>query len=428
MLSIIDKIKKNKYIYHYVRLIYDSLRFLEGDLILSKIKKKNNSSKIKIVIYSQMSNMWNNVDELYRNLLENVKFEVYILMIPEFDYSKKEFDEKNMIFDIYNFHEQCNHINTIKAFNGKEWFDLKSMNPEYVLFERPYSSYLPLQYRIKNVATYAKTCYLPYGYQVMNYLFDTTLNVDFFRYLYLYFADSYVTEKYNKERTRISHFFKIRKTELTGHPIFNSFLKFKNKTNIYWNNNDTSFKIIWAPRWTIDAQLGGSNFLNYKDEIVNYVLNNENTSLVFRPHPLTFQNFIAKGLISRQDVERYMDLFGRYDQLYYDNQSEYFSTFWHSDVFICDITSIIPCYLLTGKPIIYCHTNSIDDNDIMEKISRVSYHAYSFNDVERILNDLKNGLDPLKEDRIMMKNKLFNEEMTTNVVKNIISAINKDCV
>ena len=37
-----------------------------------------------------------------------------------------------------------------------------------------------------------------------------------------------------------------------------------------------------APRWTIDTQLGGSNFLTYKDNIVDYVEKDKKRSLVFR--------------------------------------------------------------------------------------------------------------------------------------------------
>ena len=77
-------------------------------------------------------------------------------------------------------------------------FLLKNINPDYVFYERPYSSYLPMEYKISTVSKYAKTCYLPYGYEMMNYIFDTSLNVDFFRYLHIFFADSYVTESFNK--------------------------------------------------------------------------------------------------------------------------------------------------------------------------------------------------------------------------------------
>lgn len=424
--NFIEKIKKNQFLYQSIRYCYDSCRFLTADFQLIKLKKQKNTDTKKIVFFSQMSNLWINLEDIYNTLLNNNRFDVYILMIPEFNYSKIDFNEETMKMDIYSFHSKKKSRNTIEAYKNGRWFDLKEFEPDYVFYERPYSSYLPDQYKIKNVSSYAKTCYLPYGYEMMNYIFDTSLNVGFFRYLYLFFADSHVTEDYNKKRSRISHLLKIRRTELTGHPIFNNFLLSETKDNIYWQKNDQSFKIVWAPRWTIDVQLGGSNFLEYKDKIVNYVLNTDNTSLVFRPHPLTFQNFISLGLISKEDVEKYMNIYNHCDNLYYDSQAEYFTTFWHSDVFVGDISSIIPCYFLTGKPIIYCHTGSKDDNDIMKRIFSVSYHAYCFQDVRKILDDLKSGIDPLKEKRMKVKEQLFNDQMTKNVVKNIMTILEND--
>ena len=427
---------KTKLTYKVARKIYDSYRFLVADFKIKNLKKVTNTKK-KIVFISQMSNLWINVDDLYNQLSNDDQFETYVLMIPEFDYSKKEFDIQTMNTKIYDFHKNHNHQNTIKAFDQGKWFDLKNINPDYVFYERPYSSYLPMEYKISTVSKYTKTCYLPYGYEMMNYIFDTSLNVDFFRYLHIFFADSYVTESFNKKRAPLSHRLGLRKTILTGHPIFNAFNKAQSEDNLFWDNDDQHFKIIWAPRWTIDTQLGGSNFLTYKDNIVDYVEKDKKRSLVFRPHPLTFKNFISLGLITSDEVDEYLSKFQNNEQLYYDQTSEYFTTFWHSDVFVGDISSIIPCYFLTGKPIIYCHTDAVDDNDIMKmtpvfirdrsdimkKIFSVSYNAYSFEDVEKILLDLQNGIDPLKEKRLKLKDELFEDKYVKYVTQNIIKVL-----
>lgn len=416
---------KTKLMYKVARKIYDSSRFLVADFKIKNVKKTTNDRK-KIVFISQMNNLWINLDDLYNKLSNDYQFETYILMVPEFDYSKKEFDVNTMTTNIYKYHEKNNHKNIIRALDKEKWFDLKGISPDYVFYERPYSSYLPIEYRISTVSRYAKTCYLPYGYEMMNYLFDTSLNVDFFRYLHIFFADSYVTESFNRKRTPLSHRIGLRKTVLTGHPIFNAFNRSKVKTNIFWADDDQHFKIIWAPRWTIDTQLGGSNFLIYKDKIVDYIEQESQRSLVFRPHPLTFNNFISLGLISADEVDKYLIKFEKDEQLYYDQTEEYFTTFWHSDVFVGDISSIIPCYFLTGKPIIYCHTAAIDDNDIMKKIISVSYNAYSFEDVEKYLLDLQNGIDPLKEKRLKLKDELFEDKYVKYVIENIIQVLKND--
>ena len=83
---------KTKLTYKVARKIYDSYRFLVADFKIKNLKKVTNTKK-KIVFISQMSNLWINVDDLYNQLSNDDQFETYVLMIPEFDYSKKEFDK-----------------------------------------------------------------------------------------------------------------------------------------------------------------------------------------------------------------------------------------------------------------------------------------------------------------------------------------------
>ena len=115
---------KTKLTYKVARKIYDSYRFLVADFKIKNLKKVTNTKK-KIVFISQMSNLWINVDDLYNQLSNDDQFETYVLMIPEFDYSKKEFDIQTMNTKIYDFHKNHNHQNTIKAFDQGKWFDLK---------------------------------------------------------------------------------------------------------------------------------------------------------------------------------------------------------------------------------------------------------------------------------------------------------------
>ena len=60
---------------------------------------------------------------------------------------------------------------------------------------------------------------------------------------------------------------------------------------------------------------------------------------------------------------------------------------------------------------------------ILKKIFSVSYNAYSFEDVEKILLDLQNGIDPLKEKRLKLKDELFEGKYVKYVTQNIIKVL-----
>lgn len=60
---------------------------------------------------------------------------------------------------------------------------------------------------------------------------------------------------------------------------------------------------------------------------------------------------------------------------------------------------------------------------LWKKIFSVSYNAYSFEDVEKILLDLQNGIDPLKEKRLKLKDELFEDKYVKYVTQNIIKVL-----
>ena len=62
---------------------------------------------------------------------------------------------------------------------------------------------------------------------------------------------------------------------------------------------------------------------------------------------------------------------------------------------------------------------------MLERIDKVCYHANSFEDIKRILGDLKNGKDSLKEKRINLSKELFKIDSVTTS-KKIINAIKDD--
>lgn len=411
-------------IINVMKKVFDIFRLFLGDIRLLCSKGGYKHDKKRVVFLSQMPNLWSNYQDLYNILLENEDYDVFILMIPEFDYNKGNFDISTLDDTIYSFHKTINSINVIKAFDNDDWFSLESLEPDITFYERPYTGYLPDLYKINNVCKYSKTCYISYGYDLMDNLFDTSLNVNFFRYLHVFFAENEITLHYNKKRTPISHAFGIRRTVLTGHPILKSVYDAKNLDNIFWNSNDKRFKIMWAPRWTVDKKLGGSNFFNYKDYLVDYTKISSNRSLLFRPHPLLFDNFVSKGLMALEEKEQYLDKFDNI-QLFYDRSPEYFTSFWNSDVLVCDNSSIIVCYFITGKPLIYCHTGIKEKNKIMKKIIEVSYNAYNFDDVKNYLDDIERGIDPLKEKRLQVMLELFPDKYVKDVTKNIVKILDE---
>lgn len=269
------------------------------------------------------------------------------------------------------------------------------MEPDYVFYQRPYDQYLPPEYRSNIVSGYAKVCHVVYGYLLSVTNEHSVLNKRFFRNVYMYFAENKIYHDFNMKRFRISHKKGVRKTLNIGYPALETFMKSRE------DKVASDFNVLWTPRWTEDKECGGSNFINFKDKVLELPRECSNISLTFRPHPMTFEHFVSVGRITRQEVKEYL---AQYDnnKMIYDNGGSYERTFWNSDVLLTDISSIIVEYFLTGKPIIYCDTGAVP-NKIYEEMMKTFYVVKTWEEAKAIVLKLEKGIDPLKNER---KNKI----------------------
>ena len=118
----------------------------------------------------------------------------------------------------------------------------------------------------------------------------TSLNTNkaFFRNVYFSFLECDEILEILKSSFRKNIRDKVQKFEKTGFPEFDSY-------KVSHKNNSDKKTILWTPRWSYDPVLGGSHFFEYKDEILNFAEKNPYLSIIIRPHPLMFENFIKEG-------------------------------------------------------------------------------------------------------------------------------------
>ena len=72
--------------------------------------------------------------------------------------------------------------------------------------------------------------------------------------------------------------------------------------------------------------------------------------------------------------------------------------------------------MLTKKPIIFCHneSNEILNSFALKCCDEIFYNAYSFDDIKKYLENIKNGIDPLKEKRNKFIDNFISTQLGTN--------------
>ncbi len=380
----------------------NELSALNRHLTRKKYQKNNaqiNQEKIKVVFICQYVPAWSKNKQLYETLKKDEKFEVALLCVPNRISANKLDDPEDLSNDTFEYFNGHGYQESINALVGKNsWFDLKEYHPTYVIYNR-YDRPMPIQYTSTEVSCYAKIVFIHYGLALMK-SGEQMIDIPFMANTYCFFAESKGIRDYFLSWNRILCKLQLSHAYFCGIAAVENAYKARNDVSPAWDFSRNGFRIIYAPRWTMDALWGGSTFPKYKELFISLADRNPDMDILIRPHPLMFDHFIEQGIMSREEVNTYKTSCEERNNIRVDKEKEYLATFWHSSALICDFSSTIVEYFITGKPIIYLTYNErIDYTDQMKAILDCCYCVNNEEELCKVINDLKNGYDPLADRR-----------------------------
>lgn len=386
-----------------ISYVLDIYHIILGDFYVTKHRKiKNTRHVIKVCFFVQMAELWDKQIKIYDYMEKDPRFVADIVVIPPFD-----FINKKVGYDYTDEYFFDKYPQAIRAYNNSKWFDPKKQSYDYVFYQRPYNYYLPRIYRSTRLVKYTRCCYVSYAFWPLKNSI-CGYNADFFSGIYFAFLESY------DNAMLVSSLFKGKgKILFRGYPVLD---------NINASKNYDTSKVLWTPRWSYGESIGGSHFLEYKDTLIGYFKNNRNLVLTVRPHPLAFENYIANGYMTPQEVDDFVETVVRCGGKMDDNKLIE-DTFETTGILISDISSIVYPFFFTAKPVIFCDSD-VKCNPSFEKMKKGMYIANNEKELVETIEMLADGKDPLKE----VREKIVKEIKAdyTNSVIQIVDEIVKD--
>ena len=381
--SIIRLIKRAvKLPYVYTK---ESLADMNAAKYIKKNLEKKIGKKVKVGFIVQMPAVWDKEVDVYNEMKKRDNIETFLLVVPPYDFANKKFN-----FSYENNYFIENYPEAIKAIDpsGKV-IDIKKLGLDYLFFQRQYDHYLPPELSSIELVKDIKCCYIPYGYSGSDVFNPGNTDPIFFRNMSYVFVESDYIKYVFEEKYRKKRMYKYQHIKSLGYPDLEQF----------FDESEVGMvkKIMWTPRWYYDKKLGGSHFFENKDDIFKIKEENLDIELVFRPHPLMFEQFINQGLMTADEEEAFKSKI-REASIKYDSDSMISNAIHENDLLITDYSSIIINFFLTGKPIIYCKAN-YDLNDDYSRMAEGIYVAENSEQLSQYVKMLINGKDPLKEKR-----------------------------
>lgn len=345
--------------------------------------------KIRVAYIVQMPEVWDKQKSFFERLTSDGRFNVCVVIVPPYNPDTRKFGKNDDNIRFYK--SNCRKCKFLSAFdeNGTA-VDIRKYRFDYVFYERPYDPYLPKSLRCRRVSGFAKTCYIPYAtYDLWQGEGINTECKEFFRYLYIAFNNSEFHTKTMYESMwklcRMPHHF----VDL-GYPVhYDSIEEYTEKSG--------PKTVMWTPRWSYEPKIGGSHFMEYKEEVISLGEEFPGTKVIIRPHPLTYDHMIATGRMTEKDVEEYKKRIEEKGVIV-DTNKMINDTFKDVDILISDISSVMWQFFFSGKPMIYC-TNDIVVSKEFGEMSELTYKASSYDDIRKCLTELLKGNDWMAEER-----------------------------
>ena len=216
---------------------------------------------------------------------------------------------------------------------------------------------------------------------------------------------------------------KIIKTPFSRFDLMN---KYKDVPCSGWKRDkaDVKHQIIWTPRWTLDEKLGGTNFFNFKDFFFEFAAENSDVDLLIRPHPMAFDNFVAVGAMTTEEVNAYKQQILASDNIALDENKEYLNNFASADILVSDMSGVVVDFAVTGKPVVFCSYKQ-EFNKASRKLLDAYYIVHDKEELKATLDMLCRGEDTKKELRKSIVTKLLGRNDGQNG-KRIIELIKQD--
>lgn len=170
----------------------------------------------------------------------------------------------------------------------------------------------------------------------------------------------------------------------------------------------------------------------YHEQIFDQLLNREGCALIWRPHPLMKATLESRNLYGTLEFVRKLEQrINESDNAVLDENGEYKVSFGLSDALITTYSSIIPEYMILGKPI-YIYQNRLNADNCKQSPVDYTHNYYKAAAGEepklpKFIQMVLDGEDPLYEERMADVRKAF-PNLEGTIGKNIYQKLKKDII
>ena len=391
------------------RKLVKALRNLKLRKYFRNYKQIIPGKKIRVGFIVQLYSLFDKQRSLYEMIRDRTDMEAFLFVVPEDDW--KEFSVPDDYSDNMFLRNYPEAIRVHKA--DHSYINLEDYQLDYLFYPRPYDEHLPEPFKSSHMMKTVRCCYIPYAFTISDVFLGNNIYNHFFCNMYFLFMDSKYTEKLMIREMPYNYRHGLQKVMYLGYPPFDIYL---GMTGTHGNHT-----VTWAPRWSFDKESGRSTFIKYGETFLD-ISSDPSWNYVFRPHPLLFGEVKKQGLMNQREMDEFISALDS-RSVRTDIKSGLDEILSETDILICDLSTIMISYFLSGRPMIYCD-EGIEINQIYRDMMAYEYSAHNIEELMELCRMLKAGNDPKYDARQEYIRNVYGEP--GNTAEKIAEALLRD--
>lgn len=387
---------------------------------LQKRIEANSRNKIAVLFLTQEAICWPSIENIYQAAQDDERFDTTLVYTPFYH------GNSTSAYDNYEVYKEMG-LQVLKH----DEYNLAVESPDIVVILKPYDSCVPAQYRTPELEIVVeRLVFISYGMET---------NMDFVDYNYRMYLQyrAWKIIAYGDIVKQIGTKYGYANGEniaVWGHPRADSYLDMASKRDIIpqeWNDVIKGRStILWTPHHMVDlSENGTGTWLLWKDTMLSAILSHPEIVFIWRPHPLMMGAIVNNGLMSKKELDSFIYELTSHENIIYDTNPDYRTSFYASDAIITDATSFCVEYLYTENPILLTPRN-MNALYMHEEMNDCYYVAHSSSEIREFIKMVSDKGDPLRQKRLELKQAMFHipSGVTTsqNILNNIFSELTKE--
>lgn len=372
-----------------------------------KIRRKEH---IRVLFVVSEISMWK-TETLYQLMLSHSRF--YPMILPVGDITKNDAHKEVVKYC-------CEKGYDYVLLDDGETIQSK-LSPDIIFYQQAYPKFIDDKYFEMNNRE-SLFCHVNYCFQ--NTITSNSLNRPLQNIAWMVFSENEICAK---EIAPIMDN-KGCNLKVTGLPFMDELLLDKNAFQDPWKYQDTPKKrIIYAPHHSFMPEdlVSFASFLDNGEFILRMAKKySESTQWVFKPHP--FLEPKLRKIWGDEKTDCYFEAWRTLPNTQIVDGG-YYGVFKHSDAMLHDCGSFLLEYQYTGNPVMFLHSSQPHKNVRLNTFSETSkdlhYQAYENADIERFIQMVIAGKDPMREKRLAFFQEFFVPPHGKTASENIIDAI-----